>query len=116
MQSAFGDPGYRERCRDVVRRIASMLAAREPLSKSSLFIGEAGVALCLALAARELDDARLWEESHAHLARALESPSRLATFAGGYFGELWVGEMFAALGADVDVDLDDALDARLAAT
>jgi hypothetical protein len=102
--------------RDVVRRIADMLEAREPIAKSSLFIGEAGVALYLALAARELDDAKLWEASHAHLARALEQPSRLATFAGGHFGEMWVGEMFARVGADVDVSVDEALDARLASS
>jgi class I lanthipeptide synthase len=103
-----------DQARPALRRIADMLDAREPMSRSSLFIGEAGAALYLALAARELDDAGLWERSHGHLARALERPSRLPTFAAGYFGEMWVGEMFAWLGAEVDVAVDDAFDARLA--
>src|ERR1043165_5076883 len=101
---AFGDRGEQ---REVLRRLATMIEARSPLPRSSLFIGEAGIALFLALAGCELARERL--------AAALPRPSRLATFGGGYFGELMAAEMLALLGADVELDVDEALDARLPA-
>src|ERR1051325_4833701 len=100
---AFGDHGQH---REVLRRIARMIEARSPLPRSSLFIGEAGVALFLALAARELGDEQLWERAQERFAAALAAPSRLATFGGGYVGELWTGEMLARLGADFELDVD----------
>ena len=98
-----------------LRRITGLLTAREPLPRSSLYIGEAGVALCLGLASRALDDAELWDAAITRLGLVLEQPSRLSSFAGGFFGELWVGEMFALLGVDIDLEVDEALDARIAA-